>query len=197
MKKIIDKIKNLKINSSVFIFITIIFVSALGLQASKIYAQNSNLSRDLSVKHQAYLDGSLKVGGNLGIGTSNPAHRLSVNGVANFEGVSSGKKPEKYQLNALVTVGYVDAAIDAYLASLNIPPSPTLTCTTQEKEVTCYPDLSGPPPYSLESCSSGQYKYFTFDDFSPGGRCFLTTICCNNPSPGSTPASSFNPYTIY
>ena len=100
-EKIIDKIKNLKINSSVFIFITIIFVSALGLQASKIYAQNSNLSRDLSVKHQAYLDGSLKVGGNLGIGTSNPAHRLSVNGVANFEGVSSGKNQKNISLMPL------------------------------------------------------------------------------------------------
>ena len=198
MKKIYNKLNNLKLSPVLLIFIVIIFISILGISTAKSYALTSNLAQDLTVAKDAFVNNSLRIDGNLGIGSSEIAYRLNVAGEVNLDSVSFGKKPNIGQLNSLVTVGFVDDAINSYIAELNVNPLPPNSCDYQAKEVACYPPADNSYTYSLDSCPANrQYRYFEYEDYSPGGSCFLTTICCNESLPGGNPESDFSSYTIF
>ena len=128
MKKVL---KNLKVPSSLLIFLAIFAISIFGLQISKIYAQNSKLSNTLFIKDLAILNDNLTVSGSLGVGkAANSTYSLDVNSPANFNSRVLGVTPGSSQTNALATVAYINSKIAQIPKPIEKVCPPPVICPT-------------------------------------------------------------------
>ena len=179
MKKVL---KNLKVPSSLLIFLAIFAISIFGLQISKIYAQNSKLSNTLFIKDLAILNDNLTVSGSLGVGkAANSTYSLDVNGPANFNSLAYLERQILDNPNALVRVGYVNDAIDFYIAS-NVPLD---ACANKTRTVPC--TLPPGQEYLPEACDSG-CTFSGLKFLNDGSTCKVVTECSKNlPMPNDPP----------
>lgn len=93
----------------------------------------------------------------------------------------------------------LDGIVSASGKCLVPPPPPPIIpeCSSTVRYVQCVSDGGpGNTRYNLEYCNSNQpYRYFSYDDYSPGHPCELITTCCDSENNRSgTPDTYFNPY---
>ncbi len=175
MKKIIYKLQHLGVKPILLIFLTIFAVSIFGFQISKINALNTSLSEDLVVLGKATIGRDLVIDGNLGLGVT-PSSPLNVSGKSNVGGLVYSYTPGNSQKDALATVSYINARIDAIRhirpPAPNPDPNPTQTCYWNEI----------PVPYNWTGpgyCESGYSVVEWYLDNQDAGGYFGNTLCCD------------------
>lgn len=172
MNKIIKSIKNFKVSPAALVFVAVIAVAIFGFQVSKIYGQTySSLSEGLFLKSGAVITNNLRVSGSVGINKdASPTYKLDVNGPANFNSLAYLERQVVNQPNALVRVGYVNDAIDFYIAS-KVPDG---LCSNKTRTVPC--TLPPGQEYLPENCDSGCI-FSGLKFLNNGSTCRVVTEC--------------------
>lgn len=174
MKNLFKPIKNFKVSSAALVFVAVVTVAIFGFQTSKIYAQRSSLGSGLLVGSDAIVTSNLRVSGGVGINKdASSVYKLDVNGPANFNSLAYLQRQTLDDPNALVRVGYVNDAIDFYIAS-NVPLD---ACANKTRTVPC--TLPPGQEYLPEACDSG-CTFSGLKFLNDGSTCKVVTECSKN-----------------